>query len=74
MTCQPSFEAGAFHRRLLALLALQSCQNILSIGQMKVAELGRLGDPVALAMMRQIKTALDPQGLLNPGKLVPPIG
>ena len=44
------------------------------IGQMKVAELGRLGDPVALAMMRQIKTALDPQGLLNPGKLVPPIG
>ena len=43
------------------------------IGQMKVAELGRLGDPVALAMMRQIKTALDPQGLLNPGKLVPPL-
>ncbi|MEM7779212.1 MAG: FAD-binding oxidoreductase [Pseudomonadota bacterium] len=42
------------------------------IGQMKVAELGRLGDPVALAMMRQVKAALDPQGLLNPGKLVPP--
>lgn len=42
------------------------------IGQMKVSELGRLGDPVALAMMRQVKAALDPQGLLNPGKLVPP--
>jgi FAD/FMN-containing dehydrogenase len=42
------------------------------IGQMKVGELGRLGDPVALAMMRAVKTALDPQGLLNPGKLVPP--
>ena len=41
------------------------------IGQMKVDELGRLGDPVALAMMRQVKQALDPQGLLNPGKLVP---
>lgn len=41
------------------------------IGQIKVAELGRLGDPVALAMMRSVKQALDPQGLLNPGKLVP---
>ncbi|MHA7818636.1 MAG: FAD-binding oxidoreductase [Erythrobacter sp.] len=42
------------------------------IGQMKVGELGRLGDPVALAMMRSVKQALDPQNLLNPGKLVPP--
>jgi len=41
------------------------------IGQMKVDELGRLGDPVALSMMRSVKGALDPLGLLNPGKLVP---
>ena len=41
------------------------------IGQMKVDELGRLGDPVALATMRSIKHALDPLGILNPGKLVP---
>ncbi|MBV7266796.1 FAD-binding oxidoreductase [Erythrobacter ani] len=41
------------------------------IGQMKVAELGRLGDPVALDIMRRVKQALDPNGLLNPGKLVP---
>ncbi|MFY8049774.1 MAG: FAD-binding oxidoreductase [Erythrobacter sp.] len=40
------------------------------IGQMKVAELARLHDPVALAMMRSVKLALDPLGLLNPGKLV----
>jgi FAD/FMN-containing dehydrogenase len=40
------------------------------IGQIKIAELERLGDPVALTMMRQIKQALDPLGLLNPGKLV----
>jgi len=40
------------------------------IGQMKLGELERLGDPVALALMRQVKAALDPAGLLNPGKLV----
>ena len=42
------------------------------IGQLKVGELERLGDPVALAMLRQVKQALDPRGLLNPGKLVRP--
>lgn len=40
------------------------------IGQLKVTELERLGDPVALDLLRQVKTALDPRGLLNPGKLV----
>jgi FAD/FMN-containing dehydrogenase len=40
------------------------------IGQLKRDELARLGDPVALGLMRAVKQALDPQGLLNPGKLV----
>lgn len=44
------------------------------IGQMKVDELARLHDPVALMLMGRVKQALDPLGLLNPGKLltVPP--
>jgi len=41
------------------------------IGQLKRDELERLGDPVQIHLMRAVKQALDPQGLLNPGKLVP---
>lgn len=40
------------------------------IGQMKVDELARLHDPVALAVMARVKQALDPANLLNPGKLL----
>ncbi|MDE1961193.1 MAG: FAD-binding oxidoreductase, partial [Xanthomonadaceae bacterium] len=29
-------------------------------------------DPAALALMRRIKTQFDPDGILNPGKLLPP--
>lgn len=40
------------------------------IGQLKRDELARLGDPVALAAMAAVKRALDPQCLLNPGKVL----
>jgi FAD/FMN-containing dehydrogenase len=43
------------------------------IGQMKLAELGRLGEPARVGAMRAIKQALDPRGIMNPGKLVPPV-
>lgn len=40
------------------------------IGQMKRGELERLAAPGDLAALRAIKHALDPDGLMNPGKLV----
>ncbi len=40
------------------------------IGQMKRVSLGRAKSAVELDMMRAIKTALDPNGILNPGKLL----
>ncbi len=40
------------------------------IGQMKRGELERLAAPGDLAALRAIKQALDPNGLMNPGKLV----
>jgi len=41
------------------------------IGVSKRDDLVRYKSPVELELMRQLKRALDPQGLLNPGKLLP---
>jgi D-lactate dehydrogenase (cytochrome) len=40
------------------------------IGSLKVAELERLASPVKLQLMRTIKQALDPHGIMNPGKVL----
>ncbi|ADE39626.1 FAD-binding oxidoreductase [Candidatus Puniceispirillum marinum] len=40
------------------------------IGQDKQAEMKQLKDPVAYAMMKSIKAALDPDNILNPGKVL----
>jgi FAD/FMN-containing dehydrogenase len=40
------------------------------IGQIKTGLLKRVKDPVALEMMRAIKQALDPKGIMNPGKML----
>ena len=41
------------------------------VGLSKLNTMRRRKDPVALDMMRKIKTVLDPNGILNPGKLIP---
>ena len=40
------------------------------IGRLKVGELERYAAPVELDLMRAIKHALDPNGILNPGKVL----
>jgi FAD/FMN-containing dehydrogenase len=40
------------------------------IGQLKVAELARYENPAALELMRKIKRSIDPQGIMNPGKVL----
>jgi FAD/FMN-containing dehydrogenase len=40
------------------------------IGQLKVGELERYASPVELALMRAIKHAFDPNGIMNPGKVL----
>jgi FAD/FMN-containing dehydrogenase len=42
------------------------------IGQMKAAQLARTEAPAHLAALRAIKRALDPNGIMNPGKLFLP--
>ena len=42
------------------------------IGTAKLSSMSRRKDPAALAAMRAIKAALDPNNIMNPGKVLPP--
>ena len=44
------------------------------LGVMKAHALGYSKDLVAIALMRRLKALFDPQGLLNPYKVLPPLG
>ena len=41
------------------------------VGRLKRPAMAEHKDPVALAVMARIKAALDPNGILNPGKVIP---
>jgi FAD/FMN-containing dehydrogenase len=57
------------HDILLALGGSISAEH--GIGAVRRAELARTGDPLELELMSVLKATLDPQGLMNPGKLLP---
>src|SRR5665213_390537 len=40
------------------------------IGRAKAAEFARRADPVEYSVMRELKRALDPKGIMNPGKVL----
>lgn len=42
------------------------------IGQSKLSVMSKLKEPAQLAVMHSIKKALDPNNVMNPGKLLPP--
>jgi FAD/FMN-containing dehydrogenase len=58
----------AIHGIVQALHGSISAEH--GIGQLKVAELRRYASPVKLALMRRLKLALDPNGIMNPGKVL----
>lgn len=44
------------------------------IGRLKAEDLPKVKDPVAIELMRSLKAMLDPNGILNPGKVLLPQG
>lgn len=63
---------GFIHDAVVAAGGSISAEH--GIGQMKRGELERLASPARIAALRAIKAALDPHGIMNPGKLIPQPG
>jgi len=41
------------------------------VGRLKVGEMARYKSPVELDLMQRVKRAIDPRGIMNPGKVLP---
>ena len=63
-------EAASHRVHDLVVAAKGSISAEHGIGQMKREELLRLSDPSRIMALRAIKAALDPHGIMNPGKLI----
>jgi D-lactate dehydrogenase (cytochrome) len=59
---------AAIYETVLRLGGSVSAEH--GIGQLKTGLLRQVKDPVALEMMAAIKQALDPNNILNPGKML----
>jgi len=59
----------AVHDLVVSLNGSFSAEH--GIGRLKREEMARLKDPVELDLMRTLKHALDPENILNPGKVLP---
>ncbi len=58
----------AVHDLVMSLGGSFSAEH--GVGRYKVNDLERYGDPVKLALMRQIKRTMDPKGIMNPGAVL----
>ena len=58
----------AVHALVLEMNGSISAEH--GIGQLKRRELARTAPPEALELMRRIKHAFDPAGIMNPGKVI----
>ncbi|MGB4062335.1 MAG: FAD-binding oxidoreductase [Azonexus sp.] len=67
LACEPEVHR-IVHDAVHALNGSISAEH--GIGQLKRQEILRYKSPVEMALMRSLKQALDPRGLLNPGKVL----
>ncbi len=60
---------GSMYRKAVALGGTISGEH--GIGNKRISYMNAIMDPVALELMRRVKQAFDPKGIMNPGKIFP---